>query len=203
MNAYVIMITGFLDLGRVSSDAHSFYCKYRADTCSCGVHALQRRDRNLSTVVETVTEIVKPILDTHNFYLTDLEFTKEGSGWYLRVYIDKQGGITIEDCVVVNDELSEALDNVEPDPIPQAYFLEVSSPGAERPLKTDEDMKNAVGEYIHISLFQKQDAKKVYEGTLKELNDDTLVLVVKDKSRRKEVTFNRKNIAKARLAIEF
>ncbi|MCI1283687.1 MAG: ribosome maturation factor RimP [Lacticaseibacillus songhuajiangensis] len=157
----------------------------------------------MSTVVETVSEIVKPILDKHDFYLADLEFTKEGSGWYLRVYIDKQGGITLEDCVVVNDELSEALDAIEPDPIPQAYFLEVSSPGAERPLKTEDDMKNAVGEYIHISLFQKQDAKKVYEGTLKELNDDSLVLVVKDKAQRKELTFDRKNIAKARLAIEF
>lgn len=90
---------------------------------------------HLSSVVETVTELVTPILDEHGFYLYDLEFVKEGKSWYLRVYIDKDGGITIEDCATVSDELSEALDNAEPDPIPQAYFLEVSSPGAERPLK--------------------------------------------------------------------
>lgn len=89
----------------------------------------------LSSVVETVTDLVTPILQDHDFYLYDLEFVKEGKSWYLRVYIDKDGGITLEDCALVSDELSEALDNVEPDPIPQAYFLEVSSPGAERPLK--------------------------------------------------------------------
>lgn len=157
----------------------------------------------MSTVVETVSELVHPILEAHQFDLADLEFVKEGSGWFLRVYIDKPGGITLEDCVLVNDELSEALDSVDPDPIPQAYFLEVSSPGAERPLKTDQDMENARGEYIHISLFQKVDGKKVYEGTLKELTTDQLVLDVKDKTRHKDITFDRKNVAKARLAIEF
>lgn len=157
----------------------------------------------MSTVVETVSEIVQPILTAHEFDLADLEFVKEGSGWFLRVYIDKPGGITLEDCVLVNDELSEALDNVDPDPIPQAYFLEVSSPGAERPLKTEKDMQNALGQYIHISLFQKQDGQKVYEGTLKELTADQMVLDVKIKARRKDITFDRKNVAKARLAIEF
>ncbi|WDF83740.1 ribosome maturation factor RimP [Lacticaseibacillus pabuli] len=157
----------------------------------------------MSTVVENVTEIVQPILDKHSFSLADLEFVKEGGGWYLRVYIDKPGGITLDDCVLVNDELSEALDNMDPDPIPQAYFLEVSSPGAERPLKTEQDLKNAVGQYIHISLFQKQDGQKVFEGTLKELSDEQMVLDVKIKARRKDITFDRKNVAKARLAIEF
>ncbi|WP_127848085.1 ribosome maturation factor RimP [Lacticaseibacillus hulanensis] len=157
----------------------------------------------MSTVVDNVKTIVEPILEEHNFYLADIEFVKEGSGWYLRVYIDKPGGITLNDCVVVNDELSEALDNVDPDPIPQAYYLEVSSPGAERPLKTEADMERAVGEYIHISLFQKQDGNKVFEGTLLELNDDTLTLDVKVKSRKKQISFERKNIANARLAIEF
>ena len=82
---------------------------------------------NVSTVTETVTDLVNPILDEHNFYLYDIEFVKEGKSWYLRVYIDKDGGITLEDCATVSDQLSEALDNVEPDPIPQAYFLDVSS----------------------------------------------------------------------------
>jgi len=157
----------------------------------------------LSTVVETVTEIAQPILEKHSFNLADIEFVKEGGGWYLRVYIDKPGGVTLDDCVIVNDELSEALDNIDPDPIPQAYFLEVSSPGAERPLKTEQALKNAVGQYIHISLFQKQDGQKVFEGTLKELSAEQMVLDVKIKARRKDITFDRKNVAKARLAIEF
>ena len=109
------------------------------------------------SVVETVTALVKPILDDHHFYLTDVEFVKEGGGWYLRVYIDKTGGITLDECVMVSEALSEKLDAMDPDPIPQQYFLEVSSPGAERPLKHETDYEQAVGDYIHVSLIKKPD----------------------------------------------
>ena len=159
---------------------------------------------NLSTkdVIQTVNDLVQPILDEHNFYLFDTEFVKEGHSWYLRVYIDKQGGITLEDCVNVSDQLSEALDNCDPDPIPQTYFLEVSSPGAERPLKTEEDYQKAVGEYVHISLYQSIDGKKVYEGDLKQVTPDELTIDYLDKTRHKELTVQRKLIAKARLAVK-
>jgi len=157
----------------------------------------------LSTVVETVHDLLVPILDQHHFELVDVEFVKEGSSWYLRVFIDKPNGIDLEDCALVNDALSEKLDSIDPDPIPQAYFLDVSSPGAERPLKKEADFQKALGEYIHISLYQAVDGEKIYQGTLKALDDDTLTLVIKIKTRQKEVTFNRKEIAKARLAIEF
>ncbi|MFD1485713.1 ribosome maturation factor RimP [Lacticaseibacillus baoqingensis] len=157
----------------------------------------------MSTVVDTVSTIVNPILDAHGFYLSDVEFVKEGGSWYLRVYIDKPGGISLDECVLVSEALSEKLDGMDPDPIPQAYFLEVSSPGAERPLKNEADYRNAVGEYIHISLFQKVNGKKVFEGTLKDLTADTLTLTLKDKARKYDATFSRTAIAKARLAIEF
>lgn len=157
----------------------------------------------MSTVVETVSAVVNPILDAHGFYLSDIEFVKEGGSWYLRVYIDKPGGIALNECVLVSEKLSEQLDAMDPDPIPQAYFLEVSSPGAERPLKNEADYQNAVGEYIHISLFTKVNGKKVYEGTLKELSESTLTLTLKDKARKFDQTFERSAIAKARLAIEF
>ena len=157
----------------------------------------------MSTVVETVHDLIVPILDQHHFELVDIEFVKEGSCWYLRVFIDKPNGIDLEDCALVNDALSEKLDSIDPDPIPQAYFLDVSSPGAERPLKKEADFQKALGEYIHISLYQAVDGEKIYQGTLKALDDDTLTLVIKIKTRQKEVTFNRKEIAKARLAIEF
>ena len=149
------------------------------------------------SVVETVTALVKPILDDHHFYLTDVEFVKEGGGWYLRVYIDKPGGITLDEA------LSEQLDAINPDPIPQQYFLEVSSPGAERPLKRETDYEQAIGDYIHVSLFKKLDGKKVFEGTLKDLKPDQLTLTVKDKSRKFDQVIDRKLIASARLAIEF
>lgn len=81
----------------------------------------------MSTVVETVTDIVTPILDAQKFELVEVEFVKEGKNWFLRVFIDKEGGIDIEECAFVSEQLSEQLDQCEPDPIPQAYFLEVSS----------------------------------------------------------------------------
>lgn len=157
----------------------------------------------MSTVIETVRELVKPILAEHNFYLYDMEFVKEGKSWYLRVYIDKDGGITLNDCATVSDQLSEALDNVEPDPIPQAYFLEVSSPGAERPLRNEEDYQRAVNDYIHVSLYQQIDGKKVYEGTLTKLTDKELTLDYLDKTRHRQVVIDRSKVAQARLAIKF
>lgn len=157
----------------------------------------------LNSVVETVTDLVTPILQDHDFYLYDLEFVKEGKSWYLRVYIDKDGGITLEDCALVSDELSEALDNVEPDPIPQAYFLEVSSPGAERPLKKEEDYQRAIDHYIHISLYQQINGQKIYEGTLTQLSDKEITLDYLDKTRHRQITIDRQKIAQARLAIKF
>jgi ribosome maturation factor RimP len=157
----------------------------------------------MSTVVETVKKLVNPILDEHHFYLYDIEFVKEGKSWYLRVYIDKDGGITLEDCATVSDQLSEALDNVKPDPIPQAYFLEVSSPGAERPLKNEQDYQRAVNDYIHVSLYQQVNGKKVYEGTLTKLTDKELTLDYLDKTRHRQVVIDRSKVAKARLAIKF
>ena len=144
----------------------------------------------MSSVIETVTEMVQPILDEKNFELVDMEFVKEGKSWYLRVFIDKEGGIDIEECAYVSELLSEKLDSCDPDPIPQAYFLEVSSPGAERPLKKESD-------------YQAIDGEKQYEGVLEALTPETLTLKYRVKTRVKELTIERKNIAKARLAIQF
>lgn len=157
----------------------------------------------MSSVIETVTEMVQPILDENNFELVDMEFVKEGKSWYLRVFIDKEGGIDIEECAYVSELLSEKLDSCDPDPIPQAYFLEVSSPGAERPLKKESDYERALGEYIHLSLYQAIDGEKQYEGVLEALTPETLTLKYRVKTRVKELTIERKNIAKARLAIQF
>ncbi|MGF1997990.1 ribosome maturation factor RimP [Enterococcus casseliflavus] len=157
----------------------------------------------MSTVVETVTDIVTPILDAQKFELVEVEFVKEGKNWFLRVFIDKEGGIDIEECAYVSEQLSEQLDQCEPDPIPQAYFLEVSSPGAERPLKKEADYQRAVGEYIHVSLYQPIDGEKQFEGFLQSFDENQLVIKTRIKTREKERTIDRKNIAKARLAIQF
>ncbi|KRN30433.1 ribosome maturation factor RimP [Liquorilactobacillus mali] len=157
----------------------------------------------MSTVVETVTELVTPILEAGNFELVDIEFVKEGKNWYLRVFVDKENGINIEECALISDKLSEKLDECDPDPIEQAYYLEVSSPGAERPLKKESDYERALNKYIHVSLYQQLAGSKVFEGTMVELSKSHLKLEYMDKTRRKEIEIPRDKIAKARLAIKF
>ena len=157
----------------------------------------------MSRVVDEVRVVVQPIVDEQNLELVDMEFLKEGKNWFLRIYIEKPGGIDIEECALISEKVSEALDAIDPDPIPQAYFLEVSSPGAERPLKTEADMQNAIGKYVHLSFYQAIDGEKFYEGTLKEVNDDSVVLTIRIKTRTKDIEIERKQIANARLAIQF
>ncbi|KRM76559.1 ribosome maturation factor RimP [Secundilactobacillus collinoides] len=156
-----------------------------------------------NNVVDIVTNLATPIVDAHKFELVDVEFVQEAKSWYLRLYIDKPGGITINECALVSDEVGEKLDELDPDPIPQAYFLEVSSPGAERPLKKEQDYERALNHYIHVSLYQKLDGEKAYEGTMTDLTPDELTLKVNLKGRIKTLTIPREKIAKARLAIKF
>ena len=157
----------------------------------------------MANVVDIVTGLVNPILDELTFELVDIEYVKEGKNWFLRVFIDKEGGIDINECALVSEKLGEKLDTVEPDPIPQAYFLEVSSPGAERPLKKEADYEQAIGEYINISFYQAVNGEKQYQGFLEKLDKETLTLRVKIKTQEKTMEFERKIIAKARLAIQF
>ncbi len=157
----------------------------------------------MSNVIDVVTEIVTPFLEEHDFELVEIEFVKEGKSQFLRVYIDKKDSIDIDECVLVSEYLSEKLDALDPDPIPEAYFLEVSSPGAERPLKKEADFKRAVNKYIHLSFYQAVNGAKQMEGTLKSFDKETLTLIVRFKTREKEITIKRTNIAKARLAIQF
>ncbi|MBS4750031.1 ribosome maturation factor RimP [Carnobacteriaceae bacterium zg-ZUI78] len=157
----------------------------------------------MSKVVDLVSSLVHDIFTDTDFELVDVEFVKEGKSWFLRVFADKQNGIDIDECAWISEQLSDKLDAITPDPIPQAYFLEVSSPGAERPLKTEEDIQNAIGKYIHASFYQAINGQKFIEGTLKEVSTDVLTLEVKDKTRLNTVNIERKNIAKLRLAIQF
>lgn len=163
---------------------------------------IQRGDR-MNNTVEVVADIAQPIAEEKGFRVVDIEYVKEGKNWFLRIYIDKPGGVDLNDCAEFNELVSQQLDAIEPDPIPYAYYLEVSSPGAERPLKTEEDLELAVGHYIHVSLFEPVEKENVYEGTLQELTDEKIVLEVKDKNKMKEVEILRSNLSKARLAIEF
>lgn len=154
-----------------------------------------------SKVVDITTELVKPILEKKNLELVDVEYVKEGKNWFLRVYVDKEGGIDIVECGEVSEQLSEKLD--EADPIKDAYFLEVSSPGVERPLKSLEDFKKNIGKNVFVKLYEQIDGNKTYEGILLEVNDDVIQLEYKIKTRKKIVEVPYQKIAKARLAVMF
>ena len=107
----------------------------------------------MSNVTSVIEAYVTPIVEELNLVLVDVEFVKEGRDWFLRVYVDTpEGGIDIEQCVQVSERLSIVLD--EHDPIEQNYYLEVSSPGAERPLKTDDDYHNAIGKLVFVKTYE-------------------------------------------------
>ena len=121
-----------------------------------------------------VLPLVLPIVEEMGLELVDLEFVKEGANWYLRIYIDKENGVDINDCEAVSKAVEAKLDAE--DPIEQAYVLEVSSPGLDRPLKKEEDFARFAGEIIDVKLYQAMNGKKTLEGKLIGLEDGVIVM---------------------------
>lgn len=149
--------------------------------------------------IEKITEeLISPILEKENFELVDIEFKKEGPHRFLRVYIDKPEGITLDDCQKVSEELSEKLDEV--DPIEDNYFLEVSSPGLDRPLKKDSDFEKFKGENVEVRLFEPINNKKIIEGELIGLQNNIVKLNITNVGL---VEIPREKIAMTKLAIKF
>lgn len=143
-------------------------------------------------------ELLLPILNENNFELVDVEYVKEGSNWYLRAYVDKEGGITINDLESVSRILSDKLD--EEDFISDAYILEVSSPGLGRPLKKDKDFDRNMGNEIEVHLYRAVDRQKQLVGLLKAYNADTITIENEDGS---ETDIDRVNVSLVRPTIDF
>lgn len=139
-----------------------------------------------------------PLMEENNFELVDVEYVKEAGNWYLRAYIDKPGGFTVDDCELVSRKLGEWLDKE--DFIPDSYILEVSSPGLGRPLKKDKDFKRSMGEQVEVKLYRAVDRQKEFSGALKAYDAKTVTIEYEDGS---ESTFERKDIALIRLAFDF
>ncbi|MFD0049347.1 ribosome maturation factor RimP [Actinomycetes bacterium NPDC127524] len=152
-------------------------------------------------VTEIVEELVLPILEELNLELVEVEYVKEGKSWFLRVYIDKETGVDIEDCGNVSEKLGEKLD--ETDPITQNYFLEVSSPGAERPLKKEKDFEKAIGKNVYIKTYEPILDEKEFEGILTGFDGKEVTVEIRIKTRKKTVVIPYEKVAKARLAITF
>lgn len=149
-------------------------------------------------IYEQKTEqLILPLIEENNFELVDVEYVKEGSSWYLRVYIDKEGGITVIDCETISRAFNEILDKE--DYIEDAYIFEVSSPGLMRPLKKDKDFQRSIGRLIEVRLFKAVDRQKEFEGRLMSFDKDSITIKLEDE---KEITFNRADTALVRLAFE-
>lgn len=143
------------------------------------------------------TELVTPIIEENNCELVDVEYVKEGADYYLRVYADKDGGITIDDCVLISRALEVKLD--ETDRIETAYILEVSSPGLTRPLKKDKDFKRSIGKLVELKTYKQINGSKELTGILSSYSEDTIT-ITDEEDEQNEVVIERQNISMIRLA---
>ncbi|MGN0131829.1 MAG: ribosome maturation factor RimP [Lachnospiraceae bacterium] len=142
-------------------------------------------------------QLLLPLMEQNQFELVDVEYVKEGSNWYLRAYIDKPGGITIDDCELISRALSDLLD--QEDFIEDSYILEVSSPGLLRPIKKDKDFERNMGKEVEIRCFKMIDKQKEFVGTLLAYDADSVTIQTSEK----EMKFARKEIALIRPVVDF
>lgn len=152
---------------------------------------------NKTTIIETVTRLAEPLAAEGGLELVDVTFTKEGSRFILRIFIDKPEGVTIDDCEHLSKRLSTLLD--EHDPITQPYYLEVSSPGLDRPLKHDRDFERFQGHTVTIHSFAAIDGRKRFTGILLGIRDNQILI---DLGTDGIVSIPRQNISQARLVTE-
>lgn len=150
------------------------------------------------TYEQHAERLLLPILEEHNFELVDVEYIKEGGNWYLRVYIDKEGGITVDDCEIVSRQMNELLDGQ--DFIAESYIFEVSSPGLGRPLKKEKDYVRSMGKELEIRTYRAIEKQKEFYGILKSYDADTVTIEMEDKT---EMIFAKPDIALIRLAFDF
>ena len=130
--------------------------------------------------VKAVWDIATPFAEELGLIIWDVRFLKEGSSWYLRIFIDKDGGVSIDDCVDLTHAINKPLD--EADPIEQAYFLEVSSPGVERDLVRDDHFTAYIGEKIKVKMIRPVEGKREFSGILADYSDGNITISLEDES---------------------
>ena len=149
------------------------------------------------SVTESIEELVTPITEENRLELVDVEYKKEGKNWFLRIYIDKEGGVTVDDCTRVSREIEDLIDVEEV--VPTSYVLEVSSPGLDRPLKKEKDFLRFKGKRAHVTTYTPIHEQKNFKGKIRDFQEDILFLDIDSQS----VEIPKNQIAKARLEIEF
>lgn len=143
-------------------------------------------------------ELITPILTRMNFELVDVEYVKEGGTWYLRAYIDKEGGITVNDCEAVAREMNDILDRE--DYVEDSYVFEVSSPGLGRPLKKEKDYVRSLGKKVEIRTYRAIEREKEFYGILLAYDEKTVTIELEGGG---TLTFEKADIALIRLAFDF
>ena len=151
----------------------------------------------MNKVAERVWHLAEPVVTKLGYSLWDVEYVKEAGVWFLRIYIDKQGGITIDDCEAVSRTLDPILD--EEDPIPSSYTFEVSSAGAERALRRASDFAAFIGHLVEVRLYKAMDGQKEFVGNLVSGDDDHVAIDVGGTAYR----FDRSAVANVRLRLTF
>ena len=151
----------------------------------------------MASLEEKIEDLVKEKIENIGYELYDVEFAKEGKNYFLRIFIDKENGIDLNDCEKVNNEITDILD--EANYIKEQYFLEVSSPGVERVLRKDKHLEKNIGQKVEVKLFQKnEDGKKEIQGSLEKFDKDTITIMAD-----KEINLERKNIAQIKTIYEW
>lgn len=145
-----------------------------------------------------VEAFLLPVMEENHFELVDVEYVKEAGTWYLRAYIDKEGGFTVDDCEMVSRRLGDWLDKE--DFIDESYILEVSSPGLGRPLKKEKDFARSLGKDVEVRLYRQLNRQKEFTGVLSAYDESTVTLTMEDES---QMVFERGDIALIRLALDF
>ena len=148
-------------------------------------------------ITEQVTGFARPVVESLGCRLWDVEYVREGADWFLRIYIDKDGGVDITDCEAISRALDPILD--EKDPIPDSYHFEVCSAGLERVLKRPGDFQQFLGSKVLLRLYRPRDGRKEYIGVLKDYQDGTISLSVGEEA----MTFTPEETAMVRLYAEF
>ena len=151
----------------------------------------------MAKVTDVTAKLAKPIVEANGCSWWDVEYVREAGQWFLRVYIDKPEGVSINDCEAVSRPLSDALD--EADPIEGSYVLEVSSAGADRPLKKPEHFARFIGAEVEVRLYRALDGHKEYVGTLLGYQDGGVTI----RTAGEEKTFPKKDVAQVRLYVSF
>lgn len=149
----------------------------------------------MSKITDKVTALARPIVEEEGCTLWDVEYVREAGSWYLRVFIDKQGGVSIDDCERISRRLDPILD--ETDPIPDSYIFEVGSAGAERELKRPSDFEQFMGSQVEVKLYQPRNGSKVFVGTLTGYEQGNVTVTVGKDS----MTFEKAQTAQVKLHV--